>query len=632
MTKLLVTILIVVLLMVASVAATDGVKFDISVFQTDSLGEQHLLLTDTATIVKDVSATGFLLTFSTDIEVHEVDSNHCVFSVHLVTLGASAHTYARMFTAEYGLPARINDIKGKNDTRYSLVLSPLEPVVMEPERCEFDHQVRGTFKFNPTAHLDVYFIPHSLGDFYFETVKGLMEFEYRQFKEIFNLNLPGKHKLFLCPCPLNSVLWDMRFGQMIDPTRNVSFALYTSGANSADPFLVMQTSIMRQFGYAPPFLSEGIAGYLSLAAFDMKRLLAAGEALPLAQLLKTPEYFQAPPTVADRTSVTFVKFLIDTYGQGQFRQLYSNADDLNLAEVLAETYGQSVDSLEQQWLTYIDTITFSVVQMGAYAERAEAMFDYALMNDYAQAMVDLAATPIDSLRSLAILKEACFLTGDYYGATEAQQQMLVLRPNEGLSLLALAGYKMMNGLYPEARRDLEHGLALDSTNTLLRCNLGLNDLIVGDTLTARQALMEIAGNPARVQAQAEARIMLADILSASGQEGDESRAQGYYQAGLNSFAQQLQLSLTNPSAHLWMGMASLGLKDIDNARSYLESALFMEMRPFYVGMINLWLGKVNDVMGQRQTARDYYGAVLAGAAAQYHQEEARRFLKQPYAR
>jgi hypothetical protein len=47
-------------------------------------------------------------------------------------------------------------------------------------------------------------------------------------------------------------------------------------------------------------------------------------------------------------------------------------------------------------------------------------------------------------------------------------------------------------------------------------------------------------------------------------------------------------------------------------------------------MINLWLGKVADVRGEHSVARDYYNAVLSGASAVYHQDEARKYLDTPY--
>ena len=528
------------------------------------------------------------------------------------------------------MPASIDDIPGKNNANYILTLTPVKRVNIDTTWCLFDHHVSGTYRFNPTAHIDIHYIPNSFGDFYWDYVKGVMEYEYRQFKNIFGLNLPGKHDLFLCPCPLHSVIWDMRFGQMIDPTRNTSYVLYSQNTNSADPFVVMQTAILRQFGYSPPFLTEGVAGYLSFALYDMKKILAEGKAVPLGDLLDTYVYFQTAPTIADRTSSTFVKFLIDTYGIDKFQQLYKIADDLNLALQIEEVYDQPVDSLEQQWRNYVDTISFDLRLFGQFAERAEAMFNYDLMRYYADAMVQQADSPSDSMLAMMIQKEACFLAGDYYCATLAQETLLKLRPNDPSALLSLAGYEMMNGLYAEARLNLEHGLEIDSTDNLLRCNLGLNYLVTGDDSTARKILIEVADNPVSPIAQVEAKIMLANILRKSDRKVDRTKATGYYQDGLNAFQQQLQINPAQPTAHLWSGIASLGLDDTGNAFKNLETALFIETRPFYIGMINLWLGKTSDVHGDHNAARDYYGAVLAGSSAHYHQEEARKYLDKPY--
>ena len=309
--------------------AENAVKCEFSVYQTDSLKGDVLLLADTSDFVKGVPATGFLLSFSVDLEVQEIDSTRCIFIMHVITLGPPANTYSRSFTVEYGLPARLNNIKGKLETNYNLVITPLEKTDVDTSECNFYHNRQGDFKFNPTANMDIYFVPNSLGDYYWNLVKGLHESEYRQFKSLFNLNLPGKHKLFLCPCPLSSVIWDSRFGQMSDPTRNNSFGLFTRGLNSADPFVVLHTSILRQFGYAPPFLSEGWAGYLSFAFYDMKNIVKENKNVPVTYLLNTYNYLQASPTLADRTASSFVKFLIDQYGFDKFRKLYEISDDLN---------------------------------------------------------------------------------------------------------------------------------------------------------------------------------------------------------------------------------------------------------------------------------------------------------------
>jgi len=631
MIRFLTFFITLVLLLGGSITAhaEDAIKCELTIYQTDSLKGDVLLLADTSNFVKGILSTGFLLSFSVDLEVQEVDSNRCVFITHVITLGPPANTYSRSFTVEYGLPARIENIAGKPGTNYSLLITPLEKIEVDTTECKFLHSRPGDFKFNPTANMDIYYVPNSLGDYYWNLVKGLHENEFRQFKALFNLNLPGKHKLFLCPCPISSVIWDSRFGQVADPTRNNSFGLFARGLNSADPFVVIHTSLLRQYGYAPPFLSEGWAGYLSFAFYDMKKIVKENKNIPVTKLLSTHDYLQAPPTLADRTASTFVKFLIDQYGFDLFRKLYEGSHDLNMPVKFTEVYGKTTADIELEWLTYIDTLTFPTYVFRQYAERAEAMFDYNLMHQYAGALVDASTNRNDSLLGLSILKRSSFFTGDYYAASAVQKSLLAIKSNDAAGYMTLAGYKMMNGLYEDARIDLQKGLELNPSDNFLKFNLGLNYLFSDDTVQARTTFMELIANT-DMTAKAEAKIMLASILKASGKEAEQTMATNYFHDGRNFFNQQLQNQVSSSNAYLWMGISSLGLEDTGNAFGYLETALFLESRPFYVGMIYLWLGKTTDVMGDHKAAKDYYGLVLAGPSADYHQKEAKELMNNPF--
>jgi hypothetical protein len=81
---------------------------------------------------------------------------------------------------------------------------------------------------------------------------------------------------------------------------------------------------------------------------------------------------------------------------------------------------------------------------------------------------------------------------------------------------------------------------------------------------------------------------------------------------------------------MWLGICYLGMGDTGSAQDYLTTALFLETRPFYQGMIELWLGKVADVRGEHDVAREHYGRVMSLPAAIYHQDEARELIKTPY--
>jgi len=74
----------------------------------------------------------------------------------------------------------------------------------------------------------------------------------------------------------------------------------------------------------------------------------------------------------------------------------------------------------------------------------------------------------------------------------------------------------------------------------------------------------------------------------------------------------------------------LGLGETGNANNHLQTALFLETRPFYLGMINLWLGKAADVMKDHAVACGFYEKVLSLPSAEYHQQEAKKYLDNPY--
>ncbi len=624
-------LLVVAFSFVHQIHAEEGIKCAFEIYQYDSTRQQDILLyADTAQFVRDIPSSGFILAFSTELHFTQVDSNRSSFTVHLVTLGPPARTYARSFTVEHGLPVRIN-ITGKKAASYTLVIRPLAMIDIDTSACAFDHHVKGTFRFDPSAHMDIYYVPNSLGDFYWDAFKDLFEQQYRLSKSLFNLNLPGKYYIYLCPCPLTSVLWDDRFGMATDPTRSTGYAIFSKQVNSADPFLVIHTALQRTFGYAPPFLSEGWAGYTSFAVFDMKKLFQGNRVPPLSRLLDTYQYFHADPHVADRAAATFVKYLIDQYGFSRFKTLYDSADDLNLLDKIEEVYDRSIGTLESEWKQYVDTVTISLEHYAVYAEQAEQMLDHPRMLEYAQACVKHSATARDSLKALPLLTRASFFTGDYFRATSAQEALTRLDSASAGNWMTLAAYKMMNGYYDDARSDLLTALAQDSTDRIVKFNLAFNQIITGNRDEGRKILLDLVVNPTiKSGLGGETRIMLANLLSSSKDSVDKALAVTYYNEAIRMFEQELQVHQASPTAYLWLGVAFLGLGDTGNASDYLQTALFLETRPFYIGMINLWLGKVADVLQDRTAAQRFYEQVLALPSAHYHQEEAKKYLDTPY--
>ena len=629
MFKLLLSIVVVALAFAGSADAVDGLEMALSVHQVAD-GDDVLLYHDTTTVVQGIMKSGFLLFFSTDIELVTLDSSRAQFIVHTVTLGPPARTSSRSFSVEYGLPAKLSELEGKSNNKYTFTVVPVRQVDVDTAYCPFNHHGEAVYSVQPTAHTDLHFVLGSYAEFYWPLAKSLVEYDYRRFKALFRFTLPGKFDLFLNPCMIHSVIWDRRFALAVDPTRSTTFVVMNPDVNSLDPFVVNQTALLRSWGYAPPFLTEGAANYLAYAVYDMKQLVAGGQVPPLDSLLDTYAFFEADPAAADRMATTFVKYLIDSRGMTQFKDVYAAADDVNLKAVLEGEYEVTLAELEADWLNYVDTFTVKFPHLAEEAERSEALSNYSRMADYAQAMLDMSPGRIDSSQSLTMLKQAHFFNGEYYKATEAAQLHVDIESDMPRNWMTLAAYQMMNGLYGEAQENLLNARAVDSSDQMVKFNLALHNLYQADTTTAESLFVEIISNQDNPTAQAESRMYLGHILLQ--QDEDSARAMTYFAEASRAYQQELQVNQAASSAYLWLGVGMLGMGDTEQANTAFQTARFLETRPFYVGMANLWLGRLYDQIGDHQAARDYYGAVLAGQSADYHQVQARYYLDHPYQR
>jgi len=611
----------------------NGVRCALNVHQWDTERATNVLLwTDTADFLKDENVTGFAVDLSIDLSVSDFDTLGARFAVHAYTFAPQPKHGAKNFQVEYGLPARMDDLVGKNGSRLSLTVVPLKPVWIDTAWCPYSHHTVEDFRVDPSAHMNIYYVSRTLGDFYWNSVKGLLEEEYDNLSRMLNFSMPGKYLLYLCPCQLHTVIWDDRFAMMIDPVRSTMFAVYAKEFNSVYPFLIAQAAVYHNYGYAPPFLADGFANYSSFALFDAKKIKGEKGLIPLDSLLSTHAYFQTNPNLSDRISATFVRYLVDRYGIELFLQLYQKSDDLRLRTQIEQTYGKKIGQLETEWLHYIDTVQFSFGQVAAHAMIAEMRLDYTGAYRYAREMFRLAGNRRDSLEALDLMSRGAFFAGDYYAATEDQLKYLGLVDTLAGEWMKLAGYHMMSGEYAQADKALERAVRIDSLHSLVRFNRAMLRMFTGDTLAARQLFASVIQTGAPSGGMIESQVMLAGLLAVSGVESDKSDALNHYGSVVATLAREDQRHNPSVSQAMWLGIAYLGTGDTGNAEDYLQTALFLETRPFYQGMILLWLGKVADVRGERPLARDYYQKVLAGASAHYHQEEARRLLERPYRR
>ncbi len=589
-----------------------------------------LVFSDSAIVIKGVPASAFLTGLSLELEITKMDSTSVEFNVHTVTLGLKGQTIAKRFKVEYGLPAVINDIEAKKRAFYSLTLAPQKRIEVSERECSYNHNAGSDFTVLPSANFDMHYLHSSLAFYHSASIKSLMENEYRLFRTKFHFNVTGKQNLFIYPCEGHAIIWDKRFGTAFDPIRNNCYTLYGTGVNTTDPFVLVHGAILRSYGYAPPFLSEGLANYFSLAIHQMKQIAKNDQAIPLKDLLKTHAYLKSNPAIADASAATFVRYLIDQYSPEKFMILYEIADDINLTASIEIAYSKPIGALENEWRDYIDTLNIPGQLYLEFADRAELMRNYPLMLEYSRVFAEQAHTIVDSAFRMEKLAGAYFFNGDYYNAANAMEIVARIDSVNPGHLLGLAGYKMMNGDYEPAYVDLMNARAKDTTYEVIKFNLALNCLYRGDTATAGQIWNELIHNPTSVQLQGESRTMLGHILRKSANTNEKLDVQNYLTVAISIFSQQIQADPSVPNPYLWTGISLMGLNDADNAYEQLNQALFLESRPFYVGMINLWMGKAADLRGKRELAREHFSEVMAVASAAYHRDEAQKYLDSAY--
>lgn len=610
----------------------NAITCELSVFQkSDASGEYLLLQSDTAVLVEGVEAVGFLSGVSVDLLVRNLDSARVELTLHAHTPPPRVDNVSKDYTIEYGLPAWSGELTGKAEQKYRVKLIPLRQFYMDQSGCSYQHQSPESFSFNPSAHLDIYFVPNSLGDYNWNNVKSIMESEYEGFRDFNRFSVPGKFYLYLCPCRIPSVIWDDRFAMMVDPSRGAMYALYSTDLNTTYPFLLHQAAIFRNYGYAPAFLSEGFANYSSFTTYGMRKLLRDGRTIPLDSLLDTQAYMSADPEVADLMSGSFVRFLIDRYGLEQFVHLYQQTHDLNLRRQLTLVYGQSIDEMEAEWLEAVASSPISLQSMRYFASQAEAMFDYDKMREYSQLLVSHCQSSQDSLRALPMLARACFFFGDYQKAASETRVLIALGDTAAIRWMSLGTYQMMAGDLVAADSALRRAEALAPDNDMVRFNRARWLQQEGDRDSAEAILERLVLKPSSGQAGLEAKALWGHLLLTSDRPAAKDLAVQQF-SEVVALVEQASRGNQPVSGvqHLWAGVALLGLDEPDEAIAALRVGELLETRPFYRGMIQLWMGRAADLSGDRELARVCYNHVINNLSAAYYKAEAKKHLETPY--
>ena len=116
--------------------------------------------------------------------------------------------------------------------------------------------------------------------------------------------------------------------------------------------------------------------------------------------------------------------------------------------------------------------------------------------------------------------------------------------------------------------------------------------------------------------------------------GDEYREAGDFVSALDEYQSAVDMNRRSSLSNFRMGQVFFEQASYSNAANSIREALNGDLQPDWVeAWCHIYLGKIYDILGQRQRARaEYRKAINSGVDYNNAQEEARTYFEKAYTR
>lgn len=529
------------------------------------------------------------------------------FDRHLVTLGAS-YFY--------------DSVVVRDDALYRVRITVDSLTEWKPD-CSLMF-AGGDFHVDPSGDFDIYFVPESLGDYRWNMIRDAYEKNLDYIRDRVDFKEPTRVDLFVAPCRVNDVGWDLRWGNAFDYARNALFIHYTHGVNTIFPQTVFMLKLVRHWGYSPALLLEGAGSMVELCDAFAQDYLRAGELPELSTLGRSEDFRALPRERSSYAAGSFVNYLIGSRGLEKLRNYYQTATDLTLTESFAKVYGEDFMSVEQEWKDYLDTL---VVGPGAYVFYRDRAFNLMKLDESTYYQEKLLAETGDTLQLGPTLANYYYIFGEYDKAAKMYRAVSNQDSASTITKAYLANLLLIQGEVDKAKPLYLEAAVTDSGSYLPDWKLGLiaqADSEYSASLEYFQAAKKKTNSiPIRV-----------DINTAIGDSyrfmGKEDSAWVYFQIALDTAKWLLSTYEDRPLYHLRVGKAALRLGQGEVALEQLKQEFFLEERMYYIGQILLAMGQAYDELGKRDEAVAEYRKLFQYPTGWLERRQAENYINDPY--
>jgi tetratricopeptide (TPR) repeat protein len=504
----------------------------------------------------------------------------------------------------------------------------LLPEIMEKEErenlCEYDLTNKDVWYSDVSVRFQFSYLRNSLADYHWNMNKGYLEREYKNLEKYLDFRYTRKVDYILCPCRIEQITWDERFGTGIDPVKNRVFVLYSQKEKTVDSPAAWSMVFYQYWGYAPAFVVEGLSGCRGLAHYFAKKLKDKGEIVPLSKFKISKDYWSYPARVAFVEASSFIRFLCDEYGTSKFKEFYQEVTDLTFDQVFEKIYNKTLSRIESEWLSFLDKYETLYGDLVYFANIKYNYNDFEIGIPMFEDLLDLAETQGESLNAYQALGNSYYTSGRYEKALSVFQKKSDYFPQDPRGWNIIGNIYFILGEFDSAKRNYNQALALDTNYTDPYISLGKIYLISEEYDSAR-AYFDLSEMKAPgLENVIDLNLGKAKILKIS---GDSPEAENKLRKAL-SFSRRFITQVPERSVpYLKTGESLLDLGFPDSALQYLELAEFLEHRPFYQGGLFLAMGKAYDLTGEKDLALVYLQRVLETPCALSDKREAERILK-----
>jgi hypothetical protein len=487
-----------------------------------------------------------------------------------------------------------------------------------------------SFVSDPSGKYDFYYVKQSLGDYRWNQIRDAFEFGYKKIAPIFNLTDQAKVYFYISPCNLSDVGWDQRWDNAIDLSRNNVFAHYSPSANRLYMQVVLSLRFLRNWGYAPALLLEGVASAPEFCDLYARDDLKNGKLPELSTLGVTREYRALDRTTSSMAAGSFATYLLRTRGLIKLRNWYQQSTDLTVTKTFQQVYGQSLAEIEKEWHGYLDTVSISASLYNYYIGHAQAFMHTDDQMLFAKAAL---AETADTAYFGSTLASLHFTYGDYTQAAQFFRYVIADDTTNKAEAKAAARVFLANMMLADGKLAAADSLYLqaiqaDSTDSYVYQKLAQIELTKGRFARAVDLCKQAAAKNKLPANGIDIDIALGDAYVTVGQVDS---AGSRYQAAFDHAKALISSGAgDSPLHYLRAGRAAVRLGSAKVALDYLDLAFFLEERMFYLGQVFLALGQTHDLLGDRKTALENYRKVLKYPTAFFDRQEAEKYLQKAY--